>query len=194
MVQIRIEDQRTYHRDTASEGARSSARCARFSVDATVPRDDWTHGERAGMRTQRYPSREQAGRPPTASPDHHQHGAGEGRTSSAGFSVSHGMSYGILPLDAPLRAGLRVTITSRRTTPGWGNTPSAWSALVPSGLARGGSGVASDLRWGLGRVRDLDEPLRKDGLRAVSHRHDRGQASRRSHQGRSTECREEGDR
>jgi hypothetical protein len=51
------------------------------------------------------------------------------------YSASPGMSHSILALDATFRSGSRVTIPSRRTTPHGGNTPSAWSTLVPAVLA-----------------------------------------------------------
>jgi hypothetical protein len=54
----------------------------------------------------------------------------------------------------------------------WGNMPSARPTPVPSVLARGGSRVASDLRWGVLRL--LDEPLRTNGSRAASPQHERG--------------------
>lgn len=56
-------------------------------------------------------------RPPKASQGHHQHWEDEVRSSSPGFSVSNWISHGILAFDASVRAGSRVTITFRRTTP-----------------------------------------------------------------------------
>jgi hypothetical protein len=148
-------------------------------------------GERAGMRTQRDSSRDQAGRPPPASPGHRQYWAGENRSSSPGFSVSQRVSYGILALDARLWAGWRVTITTRRMalhgevrrSPGQRSCPQRLRLTVPA--AR----VTTDGR--VGRVRDLDEPLRTGGSKAAGHQHDREQARRRPCHGRSTGRQEE---